>query len=99
VAENPHQSRTLALERMGTSSGKPPAKAIPPAPDPEGVSLRRRYEISLSAHLSGKATSMIGLCQEGKSSPRLVRFVNVPGHRISCVALARVPVALVARAT
>jgi hypothetical protein len=28
-----------------------------------------------------------------------VRFVNVPGHRTSCVALARVPVALVAHAT
>ncbi len=32
-------------------------------------------------------------------SPRRVRFVNVPGHRTSCVALARVPVALVAHAT
>ncbi len=32
-------------------------------------------------------------------SPRRVRFVNVPGHRTSCVALVRVPVALVAHAT
>jgi hypothetical protein len=37
--------------------------------------------------------------RSGGGSPRRVRFVNVPGHRTSCVALARVAVALVAHAT